>query len=359
MKIVITTLEYPPHQGGVANYYYNLKKHWPESEEFLVLSNNDNKLLCKKKLPLRWLKALFSVYSYYRKKKADYLLVGQILPLGTVALILKTFFNINYGVVIHGMDFSYAIKNKRKAFITKKILKNAKDIISANSYTKDLVIRFLPEIKDKIKVVNPGVEAGSADMKVLEELKNEYNLDNKIVIYSLGRLVKRKGFDSVIKAIDSLDKSIKDRLVYVISGSGVEEDNLKKQAKNKEFKVVFTGSISETKKWSWLYLCDIFVMPSRDISGDFEGFGIVFLEAALGKAPSIGSLSGGIKDAISDGSSGFLIKEDDINDLASKIKVLIEDEKLREEMGSYAYSRAKDQFTWSKQSKLFYDILNK
>jgi len=359
MRILLCTLEYPPHQGGVANYYYNLKKHWPEADNFLVLDNNNNELLSKKRLPLRWLKSLFSIYNYYKKKKADYLLIGQILPLGTVALILKTLFNINYGLVIHGMDFSYAIKTKRKKVITKKILRKAKHIISANTYTKDLILKFLPELKDKIRIVNPGVKAEKVDMQTVETIKKDYNLENKIIIYSLGRLVKRKGFDSVIKAIDSLDKSIKESLVYVVSGSGAEEDNLKKQAQNKDFNIIFTGSISDTKKWSWLHLCNIFVMPSKDINGDFEGFGIVFLESALSKTPAIGSLSGGIKDAIKDGDSGFLVAENDIKALADKIKILVNNKKLRQEMGNYAYLRANDKFNWSKQARLFYNIINK
>ncbi len=360
MRILLSTLEYPPHQGGVANYYYNLKKYWPDSDNFLVLSNNNDELLYKKNIPLRWLKAIFSIYSYYKKKKANYLLIGQILPLGTAALIFKLVFNINYGVIIHGMDFSYAIKTKRKAFITKKILKNAKNIISANSYTKDLIFNFLPELESKLSIVNPGVESEvELDRQVVAKLKDKYKLEDKLIIYSLGRLVKRKGFDSVIKAINTLDKNIKERLVYIISGSGQEEDNLKKQAENKDFDIIFTDSISEAEKWSWLYLCDIFIMPSRDINGDFEGFGIVFLEAALNKAPAIGTLSGGIRDAISDGYSGFLVKEDDIRALAEKIKLLIEDNNLRKEMGNFAYKRAKDKFNWSQQAKLFYRILNK
>jgi phosphatidylinositol alpha-1,6-mannosyltransferase len=358
MKILLCTLEYPPQQGGVANYYYNLKKYWPDSANFLVLNNNNNELLCKKRLPLKWLKSLFSIYSYYKKKKIDYLLIGQILPLGTIALILKSFFNINYGVVIHGMDFTYALKTKRKMFITKKILKKAKHIISANNYTKDLIVNFLPELKDKISVINPGVEAKKVDKEILKRIKNDYNIENKIIIYSLGRLVKRKGFDTVIKAIDTLDKSIKDKIVYIISGSGVEEDNLKKQAKNKDFNIIFTGSVSNIEKWSWLYLCDIFVMPSKNINGDFEGFGIVFLESALSKTPAIGSLSGGIKDAIADGSSGFLVAENDIKGLADKIKILVNNKKLRAEMGNYAYIRAKAKFNWSKQARLFYNIIN-
>jgi len=359
MRILLSTLEYPPQQGGVANYYYNLKKHWPEADNFLLISNNNNELLYKKKLPLRWLKSLFSIYNYYKKKKADYLLIGQVLPLGTVALILKALFNINYVVVIHGMDFSYAIRGKRKRIITQKILKNAKHIISANSYTKDLIVNFLPELKEKTSVVNPGVEAEKVDMQTVEILKNNYSLENKIIIYSLGRLVKRKGFDTVIEAIDSLDKSIKERLAYVISGSGEKENDLKKQAEDKDFSIIFTGAISNTKKWSWLYLCDIFTMPSRNINGDFEGFGIVFLESALSKAPAIGSLSGGIKDAIDDGRSGFLVQENNISALADKIKILVTNEKLRQEMGNYAYTRARDKFNWSRQTKLFYNILNK
>jgi phosphatidylinositol alpha-1,6-mannosyltransferase len=48
------------------------------------------------------------------------------------------------------------------------------------------------------------------------------------------------------------------------------------------------GSTDELTKWAAYELCDVFVMPNRVLSGlDWEGFGIVFLEAALAGRPTI------------------------------------------------------------------------
>ena len=75
MRNLLVTLEYPPHQGGVANYYYNLQKNWPEPDNIFVLSNNNHKLLTKRNLPFKWFKSIFSIYSSYCKNKSNYLLI--------------------------------------------------------------------------------------------------------------------------------------------------------------------------------------------------------------------------------------------------------------------------------------------
>ena len=63
----------------------------------------------------------------------------------------------------------------------------------------------------------------------------------------------------------------------------------------------------------------VHIHGSRNEEQDIEGFGIVFLEANYFKVPVIGTATGGISEAIIDGETGFLIKQNDINDLVEKI----------------------------------------
>jgi glycosyltransferase involved in cell wall biosynthesis len=99
--------------------------------------------------------------------------------------------------------------------------------------------------------------------------------------------------------------------LYVIAGDGPEKNNIQKIITQKKLqkRVFLLGKIdSETLKF--LYnLADIFVMPNIKVKGDMEGFGIVALEAASYGLPVIASNIEGIKDAVLEGTTGFLIEE--------------------------------------------------
>ena len=82
---------------------------------------------------------------------------------------------------------------------------------------------------------------------------------------------------------------------------------------------------------------DIFVLPSQN-----EGMGKVLVEdMALGK-PIVASKVGGIPDLVKDGQNGFLVKPGDASDLSFGIKKLLDDKRMREEMGKKGRAMAQD-----------------
>lgn len=356
MKTLLFTLEYPPFHGGVANYYGNLAKYWPIEEKLAVLDNSHNELLSSEKF-LNWLPSISALNRKLDKDQIDYLLVGQILPLGTVAYITSFFKKINYAVFLHGMDFALALRTGRKRFISKLILNRADKIICANSYVKDKLLEFLPDLEERVIIINPGIEGGVPEISPndVQEIKNTYHLEGKKVLLSLGRLVKRKGVDMVIDTIINMPEEETSNLIYFIAGVGPREEYLKNLVPLRfAKKIIFLGSLSDYDKWMWLKSCDIFIMPSRDIEGDFEGFGIVYLEANLCGKPVIGGNSGGVKDAVEDEFTGLLVNPENTEEIAKAINRLTNDEVLCEKLGENGRARAVKDFSWEKQiSKLW------
>jgi phosphatidylinositol alpha-1,6-mannosyltransferase len=287
-------------------------------------------------------------------------IVGHILPLGTAAWLASRFFKRReYVVVLHGMDFTFAQRRPRKAFLAKMILGGAKKIMAANSHVAALVAARYPKLSSKIVIVNPGVsQINRFDQENLAPfLREKYQLHDKVVLLSLGRLVRRKGVDYTIKALASLSSTERAGLAYVVVGAGPEESNLRRLAEESGVAVIFTGSVSEAEKWSWLNLCDILVMPAREINGDFEGFGIVYLEANLSGKPVIAGRSGGVSDAVSDGVSGLLVDPEDLEALATAIKTLSTDSAYREKLGQQGRVRALENFSWESKAQEFYQHL--
>lgn len=356
MKTLLLTLEFPPFRGGVANYYGHLAGYWPLGESLIVLNNNKRELINRGHGFLTWWPAIWAVKRKIKTSKIDYILVGQVLPLGTVAWLLSLFRPVKYAVFLHGMDFAFALKTPRKKWLTGLILKRADKIICANSYVAKKTGEFYPAGSEKIAVVNPGIIPGAPAINPsdLAEIRTKYSLKGKIVLLTLGRLALRKGVDQTIKALKKIPKPLIDNLIYFIAGAGRNEEYLRRLAPPKfKKKIIFLGELAEDEKWTWLSLGDIFIMPAREIAGDFEGFGIVYLEANLCGKPVIAGDSGGIRDAIIDGYNGILVDPEDEISVKQGIIKLASDAELRKKLGRQGRERAIKEFNWEKQiSKL-------
>ena len=137
-------------------------------------------------------------------------------------------------------------------------------------------------------------------------------MNGKRVIITVSRLMKRKGHRFVFEAIEKIKNEIPD-IHYLIVGDGPEKENLMKITNKLDIvdAVTFRGKISaDDKELVCLYsLSKIFVMPTFSEEDDFEGFGIVYLEANACCIPVIASKTGGIEDAVIDGETGILVEE--------------------------------------------------
>lgn len=355
MKTLLFTIEYPPFKGGVANYYGNLVDHWPEKENIFVLNNNDNQLIKKWAFP-KWLPACRALKKEIEKNKIDHIIVGHILPLGTIAYYYTRFRKTTYSVVLHGMDFEYAQKSYRKRFISKLILKNAKNIICVNSYTAYLVKKIISD-HDKIIVANPGIEQQAINEEAVKNIKNKYELENKVTMITVSRLVKRKGHDQIIKAMPEILKSVPN-LHYYIIGDGPDRLYLEEKAQN--FKnITFLGKISDEDRDAWMNACDFFAMPARNIEGDFEGFGIVYLEAARAKKAVIAGEAGGVKDAVQGGITGILVNPLNTEGITNAIIKLANEKDVRDTLGMNAFIRAEKDFRWEDKISKIHNAINK
>lgn len=147
------------------------------------------------------------------------------------------------------------------------------------------------------------------------DLKKDINfIDNREFIY-VGRLVKYKNVDTIIKALEKTFPA-KD-FVFHIVGEGAEEKNLANLSR--EFglakNIVFHGQLPRDEVFELMEKCLCFCMVS-----DNETFGMVYIEAMLAGCVTIASKDGGVDGVIVDGKNGFLARQGNVDDLALKIK---------------------------------------
>ncbi len=234
----------------------------------------------------------------------------------------------------------------------KRVLQEAEFITANSQFTKkELLNLAIPEAKVEVIYPCPNIRQRTNNQEQIQAIRQEFNLQDKKVLLTVGRLVKRKGQEKVIQALLTLLKKFPE-LIYLIVGDGLEGSNLKAQVlklglKNK---VLFLENIDDEQLPLYYQLADLFVMPTVDLAGDVEGFGIVYLEAALFGLPSVAGKNGGVMEAVIDGQTGLLVEPNNQDDLIKKISRLLTDPTLYQKLASQAQVRVERDFIWAKQA---------
>lgn len=386
-KSLLITLEFPPIQGGVSNYYYNLFNNFP-SNDIVILTNSEKKLFSKTQYKIyykkfistskliwpKWIFLFFIAKKIMKNENIELIHVGHILPVGTVALIIKKCFGIPYLVYTHGMDIIYSQYSKRKKRLLKLILKNANYIIANSQFTKEELIKLGASDK-KITIVYPcpNLIPEDIDLKEQQKILNQYNLKDKKIILTVSRLVKRKGHDMVIRSLKNVLKAVPNT-IYIIIGDGPYRQKLQDLTKdlNLQNNVIFLGDKNiflnkkdELELQTFYQNCQIFIMPAREVKEiisnrtrrEAESFGSVFLEANLFEKPVIGGKSGGQPDAIEDGVSGLLVDPESENKISESIIRLLTDRELAAKLGKQGRQRAIEKFNWANEAKKIIELL--
>lgn len=180
--------------------------------------------------------------------------------------------------------------------------------------------------------------------------RKNYNLDKKkkLVCLQSGMILKNKGQDITVKAIDMLiNKGY--NIELLLAGRGRIED-LGIDANKKWLKCL--GQVSDLKELR--KKVDVEIVSSRK-----EAFGRVTVEAMMSGLAVIGSNSGGTLELIDDNKNGLLFEQDNVLDLADKIEYLYNNRNEIERLGKKAYSYSKDKFLIDRCAKEIYSLYNK
>jgi glycosyltransferase involved in cell wall biosynthesis len=158
------------------------------------------------------------------------------------------------------------------------------------------------------------------------------------VVSALARLSREKGIADLIEGVARVPES-NVPVHLVIAGEGGARAELEALAASRlNGRVLFTGQVPEA---SDIYAAaDLFALPSH-----MEGFGLVYLEAALHGVPSVGTSVGGIPFAIKEGVTGLLVPLRDVDAIGRAIGTMRDDPERRKRMGQAARERVEREFS--------------
>jgi glycosyltransferase involved in cell wall biosynthesis len=252
-------------------------------------------------------------------------------PYAFISYFLSKLMHIKYFLTIHGSFGVKPFANFLYGYVQLFCYKHAEKIICVSDYTRNRILRYTK--LDNIVVIPNGVME-DAFCKDISFFKKE----NAII--GVGAIKKRKGFDVVLKAIPDIRKQIPN-LKYCIVGSQNDKKyvsylNTLIDELGIRDTVFFYENISD-KKLKELYLrAKIFVLTPVSDKYNFEGFGLVYLEANACGLPVIGSYGNGGEEAIRDGYNGFLAKANSPENTAEQVIKLLGNSDLYKKMSQNA-----------------------
>jgi len=252
--------------------------------------------------------------------------------------------------------------------VIRAVYANATTVIAISNFTAGEVRRIFGP--PTVHIIQPGVDPdrfAPASHESCRSLRERYHVpDTATIITTVSRMDERKGHDTVLRSLSLLSQRGVQAtdILYLIAGKGPNEPNLRALVAELGLQpfVRFAGFVPSDLVPVIYTAANLFVMPSRHDHkrGNVEGFGLVFVEAGLCGTASIGSRSGGISDAISEGVTGFTVDSDDPVALANYLTTLIDKPAHFRDMGEaarrYYLKNLTSQAVAQKETALFQEL---
>ncbi|MBI3344772.1 MAG: glycosyltransferase family 4 protein [Gammaproteobacteria bacterium] len=275
----------------------------------------------------------------------DVVHAGRALPEGLVAWAVARLIRLPVVIYAHGEELTtWGRGGKYRAM--RFALRHADRVIANSEFTRDELVKMdvRPEC---ITLIYPGVDVERFRPGLpCDDLKAGIGLrPGEKLILSVGRLSRRKGFDMVVRSLpELLRQGINVR--YALIGMGEDRDYLISLARELGVanQVHLLGHVSPEDLPRWYNACDVFAMPNREINGDTEGFGMVFIEAAACSRPVLAGNAGGTGAAVVDGETGLRVNGECLGAIVDAFVRLLGG--VGYSMGKNGYHRALGAFAW-------------
>lgn len=287
---------------------------------------------------------------------------GNIRPIGYAVAWASMRVGIPYIVYVNGGDLlrerQKATKSKLKRATARMIFERASGVAATSKWVADLTDAVMEQVGVKVMPPVAALDLGT-DPKMFSperdtgRLRSQWGVEDAPLMLTVARLVPHKGQDVGIRALASLKDEFPE-LRYVLVGEGHDEARLRAIALELGVmdKVVFAGAISEEDLPEAYATSTVYIGPSRvDNEINVEGFGISFLEASSSGLPVVAGDSGGVRSAVRDGETGFVLPPSDVAAWSEAIRRLLSDDALRIRTGEAGRAAVESHYNWDRVAR--------
>ena len=251
---------------------------------------------------------------------------------------------------IHGSEIIGLEKSPLLYQLFRWVCGKSRGFVVSSRY-QERILENLGVDRKKVFISYQGVDTEKFRKNATKEriIMVRHRLEGKRVLLTVARLVERKGHDMVIKALPKV-LALLPNTVYLVVGTGPMQEKLIKLARERGVsdKVIFSGFVPDDEIPAYYYVCDIFVMPNREVDGDVEGFGITFVEAGICGKAVVGGRSAGVVEVIEEGVTGYLVNPNDVDELACVLTKALQDVETTAILGSNGRVRVLQKYDFQK-----------
>lgn len=361
MRILLVSNLFPPDIGGPATYVSRIAGdlHRRGHKVQLVVCAEDpsikgnypypiHRVSRKIFMPLRMLIVLLWVIWHARRADVVYvnglefpgILGARLMRKPSALKVVGDFaweYAIRHGWTTDGIDDFQKTRYGFKVELVRRIeqwyARNVHRVITPSFYLKRIVAGWgVPP--ERISVLYNALVRRADPAVSRESARAEVGLDGTLVLV-VARLYKWKNIHTLIELVPDLPDGAK----LVIVGDGPEEGTLKALAAQVGVadRVVFVGSVPQSKVELYLKACDVFVLNTR-----YEGLSHTILECMDAGIPVVATAVGGNMELVEDGVNGFLVPVDGRKEIVTAVSRLLADPELRETFVQKSRERVKD-----------------
>jgi len=246
------------------------------------------------------------------------------------------------------------------SWIEETAILDADAIIAVSKGTRDDIVRAYPGVKpERVHVIYNGIDLDEYRQTTDDAALTTYGVDPKVpYVLFVGRITRQKGVTHLVDAIEYLPR---DTQVVLCAGApdtpeiAAEMRQKVAEARKRNKRVIWIEKMVTKREAIQLYSnARVFCCPSV-----YEPFGIINLEAMACHAPVVASATGGIKEVVVEGETGYLVAFDQdattgfatqpekfARDLAARIAQLLADPARCRQFGNAGRKRVEETFSW-------------
>ena len=381
-EVLAITHKYPPSVGGMQKQSYELIKNL---ESFTIV----HKIIFSQKYP----KALFFIFAVplvliklwrHPKIRLVHANDGLMAPFITPLLWLT---NTRLAATVHGLDVVF--KSAPYQYWVRKCLSRFSLVVAVSEETRqECLSRGLSA--DKVFYIPNGFEPATGFLPneaLLESVQQRMGVDfsGKTTLMSIGRPIKRKGFTWVVQ---NVLEQLNEPYIYIVAGPrekhmaflrflstvlplglfrslshafgfGMEALLLDTLTNDERYrgKVVFTGHLPQAELEQLLFHADLLLMPNLKVEGDYEGFGLVALEAASLGTVCLAASVDGIPSAVKHEVNGILLPSGDPAAWSGAINELAKDpERLKKIGQTFKANTEAQSHSWHEMASAYFTL---
>lgn len=369
MKTLLLTEVFPPRKGGSGRWLFELYRRFPQGSAHVVAPEepgcaefDQTHSLPVKRMPFRfsswglrnwsgmkeYSQAFWRLSAEVERVRPTMVHCGKAVPEGFLAWLLRWRYGIPYVCYVHGEELLLPRQSREIRWLTERALFGARAIVANSKHTQGMLVRDWKVPAKRIHVWHPGVDTTRFVPGVpSDEVRGKLGWQGRTVVLTVGALQKRKGQDMMLRALPAIRQEIPN-VLYAIAGEGWEKPYLEGLVQEYGLQdcVQMRGIPDDEELIQCYQQCDLFALPNRQVGWDFEGFGIVLLEAQACARPVLAGASGGTAETMIPGETGKVVPCDAPEALAAEVVGLLRDAELRERMGRLGRDWVVNKLDW-------------